>query len=43
MQSDREDIENLLMNTVLENKIKLRHISKKLPVHAFVLQNALNG
>jgi hypothetical protein len=43
MQSDREGIENLLMNMVLkENKLK-KHISKKSPVHAFVLKNALNG
>jgi hypothetical protein len=43
MQSDREGIENLLMNMVLkENQFK-RHISKKSPVCAFVLKNALNG
>jgi hypothetical protein len=43
MQSDREGIENLLMNMVLnENKLK-KHISKESPVHAFVLRNALNG
>jgi hypothetical protein len=40
---NREGIENLLMNMVLkENQFK-RHISKKSPVHAFVLKNALNG
>jgi hypothetical protein len=43
MQSDREGIENLLMNMVLkENKFLKTHI-KKSPVHAFVLKNALNG